>query len=106
MDAAIAAVLRQAAAAIGEPARAAQVVRVASEARAGDLAYLSGDDSDDLWLHADGAGSAKRGADAISAGTASFGGGGASRFSVAQLRRDQVLRRVGVGPHDEGQLGR
>ena len=46
MDAAIAAVLRQAAAAIGEPERAAQVVRVASEAR-GDLAYLSGDDSDD-----------------------------------------------------------
>ena len=39
-----------------------------------------------LALHADGAGSAKRGADAISAGTASFGGGGASRFSVAQLR--------------------
>ena len=47
MDAAIAAVLRQAAAAIGEPERAAQVLRVASEARAGDLAYLSGDDSDD-----------------------------------------------------------
>ena len=47
MDQAIAAVLRQAAAAIGEPDRAAQVVRVASEARAGDLAYLSGDDSDD-----------------------------------------------------------
>ena len=47
MDAAIAAVLRQAAAAIGEPDRAAQVERVACEARAGDLAYLSGDDSDD-----------------------------------------------------------
>ena len=47
MDAAIAAVLRQAAAAIGEPDRAAQVKRVAVEARAGDLAYLSGDDSDD-----------------------------------------------------------
>ena len=46
MDAAIAAVLRQAAAAIGEPERAAHVERVASEAR-GDLAYLSGDDSDD-----------------------------------------------------------
>ena len=53
MDQAIAAVLRQAAAAIGEPDRAAQVVRVASEAREGDLAYLSGDDSDesddDVW---------------------------------------------------------
>ena len=47
MDAAIAAVLRQAALAIGEPDRAAQVERVACEARAGDLAYLSGDDSDD-----------------------------------------------------------
>ena len=47
MDQAIAAVLRQAAAAIGEPDRAAQVKRVAAEARAGDLAYLSGDDSDD-----------------------------------------------------------
>ena len=47
MDQAIAAVLRQAAAAIGEPDRAAQVERVACEARAGDLAYLSGDDSDD-----------------------------------------------------------
>ena len=47
MDAAIAAVLRQAAAAIGEPDRAAHVERVACEARAGDLAYLSGDDSDD-----------------------------------------------------------
>ncbi len=46
MDAAIAAVLRQAAAAIGEPDRAAHVERVACEAR-GDLAYLSGDDSDD-----------------------------------------------------------
>ena len=38
---AIAAVLRQAALAIGEPDRAAQVERVACEARAGDLAYLS-----------------------------------------------------------------
>ena len=47
MDQAIAAVLRQAAAAIGEPGRAEEVNRVACEARAGDLAYLSGDDSDD-----------------------------------------------------------
>ena len=47
MDAAIAGLLRQAAAAIGEPNRAEQVKRVACEARAGDLAYLGGDDSDD-----------------------------------------------------------
>ena len=46
MDAAIAAVLRQAAAAIGEPDRAAQVERVACEARAA-TSRLSGDDSDD-----------------------------------------------------------
>ena len=56
MDATIAAVLRQAAAAIGEPDRAAHVERVACEARAGDLAYLSGEDSDesddDGWEYA------------------------------------------------------
>ena len=46
MDAAIAAVLRQAAWPSVSPT-APRVERVACEARANDLAYLSGDDSDD-----------------------------------------------------------
>lgn len=56
MDLDIANVLRQAAAAIGEPDRAAAILGAAVEARAGDVAYLSGDDSDesddDEWEYA------------------------------------------------------